>query len=102
MIAWVLFTSGGLICALNAYLSWVRYPLHRARGRSAASFRWASGVPLVGSALVLGAWAVTLRSLESAWINATAVALLLADSGGPLWFAIQVVRERIRGRDSAK
>lgn len=94
MIAWVLFVAGGIVCALNCYLSWLRYPLHRARGRSRESFRWLTGVPLVGSTLVGGAW-VLLRHSEPRWITGAAALLVLADSGGPHWFLVQLLRQRV-------
>lgn len=94
MIGWVLFAVGGIVCVVNGYLSWLRYPLHRFKGGTMESYRWVSGIPLAGTALVLGAWGVWLRSLESVWLNVAAGLLIVADAGGPHWFAVQLLRRR--------
>lgn len=82
ILAFVLFALGGLICLLNFYLSFVRYPLHRLRGRPADTYHWVSGFPLVGTVFVAVALALGLR--DGAWLIASLV-LIALDTGGPLW-----------------
>ena len=96
MTGWILFAIGALICAVNFYTSWVRYPLHRLRGGAPEAYRWVSGIPLVGTLLVMLAWARWLRLEGAAWIDVTALLLVLIDSGGPHWMIGTVVTNRMR------
>ena len=41
---------------LNAYLSWLKYPLYRLRGGLAEGYRHESDFPLIGPLLVAIAW----------------------------------------------
>ena len=103
MIGWLLFGLGACVCLVNCYLSWLRYPLHRARGGSPETYRWASGVPLVGSSLVVIAWVFWLRGYGSLPLDVTAWVLVLIDTGGIHWFLIATVADwfQRRGRTSA-
>ena len=77
-LGWVLLALGSLICAINIYASFIRYPLHRLRGRRNQDFRWVSGYPLVGSLLVGFAWIVWMNQLgwpaliATKWASASA------------------------------
>ena len=84
VLAWVALLVGGLVSALNFYLSFCRYPLHRFRGGSRESYRWVSGFPLVGSLLVALS---IVRFYDAPWIFAIALALIAIDTGGIHWFA---------------
>ena len=81
LFACALFVVGGLLCALNFYLSVLRYPLHRLFGWP---YRWVSGFPVFGSLFV--AASLCLLSLP-AWLFWLAVVLLVLDTGGLHWFA---------------
>ena len=97
---WVLleyspFFGGAYIAGLNFYLSFLRFPLARWRGKDV---RFVSGLPLVGS-VVLGCFAAWHYD-EAGWFWAS-VALLLLDTGGMAWLVIMIVWvEGIRPRRS--
>ena len=81
-ISWVAFVVGGVLCVLNFYLSWLRYPLHRLRRRSKESYHSTSGAPLVGSLLV----ALSMFGLRSVTaVVPVAIALIVIDTGGIHW-----------------
>jgi hypothetical protein len=94
-----LLTIGGVICALNFYLSFVRIRMLRWMGRSVET-RFISGFPLIGSVLVVMAWAA---DLDSTGAQIVACLLLLIDTGGPHWFLASLVSRTWmrRGRSSA-
>ena len=84
MLAWLALLGGGLVCALNFYLSFCRHVLHRLRGGSRGSYRWMSGLPLVGSLLVALS---IVRFYDAPWILTVALVLIAIDTGGIHWFA---------------
>ncbi len=94
---WIgLLGLGGAICAVNAYVSFLRYPIHRLRGRTPEEIRRVSGFPVVGSLLVV-------VSLIGLWDDAAArtvgLALILIDTGGLHWFAgVMVYQWLVRAR----
>ncbi len=94
---------GALVCLVNFYLSFLRYLLHRARGRDPENYRWMSGVPLIGSLLVLISWVFWLHGIGSQALDVTAGAIALIDTGGIHWFVGTMVVQWIRrmGRASA-
>jgi len=97
-MGWALLAAGGCICALNFYLSFLRYLLFLARGGSREDYRFVSGFPLVGSLFVVIAWAVWLRPRHSLVVDCVAAVLVLIDTGGVHWFAWATLREWARGR----
>src|SRR5579862_3719152 len=80
VLAYALFAIGGSVSCMNFYLSFLRYPLRRLSGRE---YKWVSGVPLVGSLLLVIAAAMLHNSFLLFW-GGIAVALL--DTGGLHWF----------------
>jgi hypothetical protein len=84
MLAWLALLVGGLVSALNFYLSFCRYHLYRFRGRSRESYHRVSGLPLVGSLLVTLS---IVRFYDVPWILALALVLIAIDTGGIHWFA---------------
>jgi hypothetical protein len=82
----VMLTIGGVICALNFYLSFVHVPVLRWRGRRPATKR-CSGFPLIGSVLVVLAW---IAGLDSAGARVAACVFVLIDTGGPHWFVVSL------------
>ncbi len=93
-----MFAVGAILCLVNIYTSWLRYPLHRIRGGAPETFRWASGVPVVASLLVMIAWTFWLRHRESLPLNVTAWVLALLDTGGVHWFLIVIAADRFKRR----
>ena len=80
VIEYSAFALGALVSLLNFYLSWIRIPLLRFLGQSPA---WKSGLPLVGSLLLV----VALILLWDERGSAVVAALFLAiDTGGPHWY----------------
>ena len=94
-----LLTIGGVICALNFYLSFLHVPLLRWSGRSADT-KFVSGFPLIGSVLVALAWAI---GLDSTIAQIVACSMILIDTGGPHWFIVSLASQAWmrRGRNSA-
>ncbi len=86
ILAFILVGLGTLITALNFYLSFVRYPLHRLFHKD-KSYKFASGLPLIGSILL---WVGAYIFLSSGTLNYAAFALgvSLFDTGGIHWFFI--------------
>jgi len=78
-----LFWLGALICVLNFYLSFLRYPIFLWRGGRKSEYKWTSGAPYIGSLFVL----VGMSSLhETRWILIAGLVLILIDTGGLHWF----------------
>ena len=93
VFAWGALLVGGLVCALNFYLSFCRYALHRFRGGSRESYRWMSGFPLVGSLLVTLS---IVKFYEVPWILTMALVLIAIDTGGIHWFAGVLIYQNLR------
>jgi hypothetical protein len=83
VFASLLLLPGGLVCAINFYLSFCRYPLHRLRRGSRESYRYMSGFPLVGSFLV-ALW--IFKFYDRGCILCVALLLIAIDTGGIHWF----------------
>lgn len=80
----VLFVVGGYVCCWNFYLSFLRYLAHRLRGGKRGDYQFVSGVPVVGSLLVV----LPVRWLwQPAWLLPLAMILVVIDTGGLHWFA---------------
>src|SRR5690242_11486886 len=93
--AWNAFVLGALLCITNFYLSFLRYPLHRMRGLPRESYRWSSGIPLVGSLLV----AVSLLGLHTLrGMLAAAILLIAVDTGGIHWFVGMMIYQLFYGK----
>jgi hypothetical protein len=92
-VAIILFIFGGLLCCINFYLSFIRYTIHRLRGKLKNDYRWTSGYPIIGSGSVA-------LSLFSFWnhqiIFPIAIALILIDTGGIHWFAGTMIYKNIK------
>lgn len=81
-LKWLLFALGACLCALNFYLSFLRYPLYLRRGLPKESYRFVSGIPLFGSLILF--LLASYTSLPPVMFYA-AVVLILADTGGIHW-----------------
>jgi hypothetical protein len=86
------FALGALISLLNVYLSFIRVPLLRWRGQDQ---RFVSGVPLVGSFLLVVS-AVLLWKVR--WLALSALGLATLDTGGLHGFVGTLAWEAIVGR----
>ena len=84
VIAWTAFALGALLCLFNFYLSFLRYPLHRLRGLPEESFRYASGIPLLGSVFV-GSSLLGIHAQPG--VLPVAIVLAVIDAGGVVWVA---------------
>lgn len=90
---WGLFGVGAFVCAMNFYLSFLRYRLYCVRGRK-GEYRDVSGAPLVGSfifavllirpGILFGPEAFLFQL--PIWARIAAFALAVLDAGGPHWF----------------
>ena len=98
MLQWALVVLGGFFCALNAYLSWLRYPLHRLRGRRPEEYRHASGAPVVGSLFLLIGWYGGARGDGD--LDGLVWVLAAVDTGGLHWFLISMALQGARGADT--
>ena len=85
LIGLTLFASGALVVWVNVYTSFIRYPLHRWRGGTREDFRWVSGVPLVGSFLLLFAAVALSGEGGHRGLMWAALVVSLLDTGGPIW-----------------
>jgi hypothetical protein len=80
-----LIALSAVIATVNVHASWVRPWLFRRRIGSYEGYRAVSGLPLLGTALGVGAMA---SAFGHAPIAVAAILLTLVDTGGPLWFLI--------------
>src|SRR6476646_7226256 len=78
----ILFALGTFFTVMNAYLSFVRYPVHLALGGNREAYRCVSGVPLIGS---LCLW-LSIPLLSSVGLKWVAASLSVLDTGGIHWF----------------
>lgn len=77
-----IFGAGAFLCALNFYLSFLRYPLYRLRGRE-SEYRYVSGAPVLGSFLVV---ALLIPPALPTWARIAGLVLAAFDTGGLHWF----------------
>jgi hypothetical protein len=79
---WTFFVFGGYICILNFYISFLRYRVHLWRGLSKESFKFVSGIPLLGSLIVY----LLLRYMNlPPAMQYVAIGLIVIDTGGIHW-----------------
>jgi len=98
-LAWIAFVLGTLVCLVNFYSSFLRYPIHRLRGLPKGSYRWESGIPLVGSLCV----ALSLLSLHSQpVVLPVAIILIAVDTGGLHWFIGVLIYNSLRSKPGSK
>ena len=94
-IAWFAFALGALLCIINFYLSFLRYPLHLLRGLPRESYRWSSGIPLFGSLFV----ALSLFGLHARpGMLPAALGLIAIDTGGIHWFVGTMIYQSVYGK----
>ena len=78
----IIFAVGAFITLANVYLSFIRYSVHLALGGTRETYRWFSGIPLIGSLFL---W-LSIPLLSSVGLRWSAAALSVLDTGGIHWF----------------
>lgn len=78
----VLVALGAFLTLANVYFSFLRYPIHLARGGTVETYRWVSGIPIFGSLFL---W-ISIGLLPSTGLKWTAGILSIFDTGGIHWF----------------
>ena len=81
------------IALLNQWLSFGRPMLHRLRHGSLDDYRFASGIPLIGSVLAAMAVVAGFGTLAASCISLASVVL---DTGGLPWFLVSIWRHDIK------
>jgi hypothetical protein len=96
IIALCLLILGGLICCLNFYLSFLRYPIHRVSGGEKDNYKWYSGLPVIGSLFV----AISLLTYwQTTSIFIVAIILIAIDTGGIHWFLGTILYHAVMNKD---
>ena len=83
VLAWCALVLGGFIALLNIFLSFGRPLVLRTRGIPISEQSNVSGFPILGSLLLM---VTAIPLFPRLWPCAVVTALLLLDTGGPLWF----------------
>jgi len=94
IVAYILLGAGAFLTAVNFYLSFLRFPLHLACGRSRETYRWVSGFPVFGSLMF---W-ISIPLLPSAMLAWCAALVSVFDTGGLHWFVYSLWRQGELGR----
>jgi hypothetical protein len=80
ILGYTLFALGAFVSCLNFYLSVLCYPLCKLWGRE---YKWVSGIPLIGSLLLVVSMALLHESPAVFWGG---IIIALLDTGGLHWF----------------
>ena len=78
------------LAGLNFYLSFIRGRRFKARHGSLEGYRHVSGIPAIGTLLVVIAGITGFGQTETALVG---LAAMLLDTGGSLWFVVQTWRD---------
>jgi hypothetical protein len=98
IVLFCFFGAGGFLCALNFYVSFLRYPLYCIRGRK-GQYRNVSGAPILGSFLVV----VLLIPLGlHHWARIAAFTLAAIDTGGLHWFVGTMALQAIKNPGTSR
>lgn len=81
---------GAFVAAINFYLSFIRFPLYVARHRSKEGYRFVSGIPMIGSVLIISGAISAFGSVDIALVG---VAAFVLDTGGSGWFIVCTWRD---------
>lgn len=81
-----IFMPGAVVCIANMYTSFLRYPVHLLLGKSRDSYKYVSGLPLIGGLVLIGAWLLP----QNIWLSSATTLLMLLDTGGISWFVVTI------------
>jgi hypothetical protein len=81
-LGYILLALGTLTTLLNIYFGYIRYTIHRARGRSDESLQYVSGIPIFGSLFL---W-ISIPLVPSVGLRWFAAILSIFDTVGIHWF----------------
>ena len=95
-IAYALFGLGCLVSLINFYLSFLRYPIFRLRGGAADDYQWVSGLPMIGSLLIVLTLAFVFSNV---WLRFFGITCAVVDTAGLHWFAGTMLYMRWRGEN---
>lgn len=91
--AWVLFALFGYFCLINFYLSFLRYPIYIWRGHPKESYRFISGIPILGSLVVY----FLLRHMDMPPVmQYVAIGLIAIDTGGIHWAVVSLIYHSLK------
>ena len=82
LFQWALFALAGYFCALNFYITFFRFRVHRWRGLPSESFKFISGIPILGSLVLY--LLVRYTPLPPA-LYYVGIVLICLDTGGIHW-----------------
>lgn len=89
-----LFSAGAFVCLLNFYLSFLRYPILRRKGKSEDEIGSPSGFPFIGTMLVL----FSVAHLTDSFLFPVGVVIMLLDTGGPHWLIGMMIYHSVRDK----
>lgn len=82
-LGWMLAAAS--LGMVNFYLSWLRPTIYRLRHGSYDFYRHVSGIPIVGTILVVVGGLVGFGGVVSAFVG---IAVMLIDTGGSFWLLL--------------
>jgi hypothetical protein len=85
-VGYGIFVLGAIVSVANMYTSFLRYPVHLVLGKSRDSYKYVSGLPLIGGLVLIGAWLLP----PSLWLSLATALLMLLDTGGIFWVVVTV------------
>ena len=85
-VGYGVFVLGAIVSGANMYTSFLRYPVHLVLGKSRDSYKYVSGLPLIGGLVLIGAWLLP----PSLWLCLATALLMLLDTGGIFWVVVTV------------
>lgn len=83
-VGYGIFLLGAIVSIINFYISYLRYPTHRLLGKSRDTYKYVSGLPLIGGLVLIGAWLLP----QNLWLSLTTALLMLLDTGSISWFVV--------------
>lgn len=96
---WAAFVFGAYLCLLNFYISFLRYRIHLWRGLPKESFKFISGIPLLGSLILY--LLVRYTNLPPVMLYA-GIVLICMDTGGIHWAIGNIIYQSCRHLKNGK
>ncbi len=88
--ATILFVIGALVAGMNFYFCFLRYPIFRWRGGAESEYRHHSGIPVIGTIVLLCAAWLFFR-VERQELFYASLIVTGFDTTGPQWFPVSIV-----------